>query len=374
MRIAHIADVHLGAPHSFLGDRADMRRKDFEITFERVITFCLDPENSIDALIIAGDLFDTSEPPSSLVGFVEKNLSQLVYRGIHVLVVPGTHDAYAYKKSVYRTYEFPGVDIFSSPHLTHVVKEISGRKVFFYGTAHIPGCGGNPFESFTPVPEDGIHIGIVHGSLESPLHWERRETNFFMTADDVARSNLDYLALGHYHTFQQVMCGKTLAVYPGSLEGRTLSEVGDRYLVVADFGNRTPHIEKIPVNTRTIKEISLNTNEYPFESLEDVVTSLKKYADPRSIVSVRIKGSTDIVLDTQYMEEILSPYFFYITVKDETAVTDSALTRAWNKERTIRGMFTRKLLRKIETAEGEEKALLEEALKIGTTHFKKVSK
>ena len=84
VRIAHIADVHLGIPCNYLGNRASEREKDFLLSFERVINFCCTPENRIDALIIAGDLFDTFDPPSELVGFVQRNISKLNQCGSHV--------------------------------------------------------------------------------------------------------------------------------------------------------------------------------------------------------------------------------------------------------------------------------------------------
>jgi len=373
VRIAHIADVHLGAPCSYLGDKAGLRRKDFENTFERVIDICLNPENRINALVIAGDLFDTVNPPSALVGFVQKNISRLTEKGIPVILVPGTHDAYGYTQSVYKMYHFSGADILCSPTLTIVTKEISGKKVFFYGMAYTPGFSGNPFESFALIQEEGIHIGIIHGSLEQPSHWEKREQDLSISGDDVACSNLDYLALGHYHTFQQNQFGKTLAVYPGSLEGKTFSEQGERFMVIVDFAAKTPVLEKRAVNTRNITSVELSVDEYPCESQEDLINLIKSRVDPESVVELSIKGTSEFLIDNAFLEQVLSDTSFYIRVKDETTMAESSLVKSWERERTIRGMFTAKLLERIAKASAEEKPILEEALKIGITQFRKVS-
>ncbi len=373
VRIAHIADVHLGAPCSYLGDKASLRKKDFETTFERVIDICLSPENRINALVIAGDLFDTIDPPSALVGFVQKNISRLTERGIPVIIVPGTHDAYGYAQSVYKMYHFSGADILCSPTLTPLVKEISGKKVFFYGMAYTPGFSGSPFESFAPIQEEGIHIGIIHGSLQQPSHWERREQDLYISGEDVACSNLDYLALGHYHTFQQHTFGKTVAVYPGSLEGKTFSEQGERFMVIVDFAAKTPVLEKRAVHTRVIASIDISVDEYPCESQEDLINLIKSSVDPESIVELTIRGTSEFLIDTAFLKQVLSDTSFYIRVKDETTMAESSLVKSWEKERTIRGMFTAKLLERIANAPAEEKPILEEALKIGITQFKKVS-
>lgn len=373
VRIAHIADVHLGAPCSSLGDKAELRRKDFETTFERVIGICLDPENRINALVIAGDLFDTSNPPSHLAGFVQKHIARLTERGIPVIIVPGTHDAYGYSQSVYTTYHFSGADVLVSPTLTPVIKELSGKKVFFYGMAYTPGFSANPFQSFTPLQEEGIHIGIIHGSLEQPAHWEKREQDLYISGDDVASSNLDYLALGHYHTFQQHICGKTVALYPGSLEGTTFSEQGERFMVIVDFATGLPEIEKRAVNTRVITSVELSVDEYPCESQEDLINLIKSHVNPESIVELTIKGTSEFLIDTAFLEQVLSGTSFYIRVTDETTMAESSLVKSWEKERTIRGMFTAKLLERIAKASAEEKPILEEALKIGIAQFRKVS-
>ena len=374
VKIAHIADVHLGTRCTSLGDKAPEREKDFLLSFERAVDFCCAPENRIDALIIAGDLFDTFDPPSNLVGVVQKNISKLNQEGILVIAVPGTHDAYGYKNSIYRKDQLHGIHVLSSPVLDQpLVQEFTGKKVFFYGTAYMPGVSKNPFESFTPVPEDGIHIGIIHGSVGAPPHWEKRAQDLHITPEDIARSNLDYLALGHFHTFQKMQYGKTVAVYPGSLEGRTFSECGPRYMVVVDFTGRTPEVEKVAVNSRTIELIHLNLDDYPCQSLEEVLTLIKReYKDFESIVNLTITGSSQIPLDGSYLEEALSDSFFYITVKDHTSLVESHTVQSWVKEKTIRGMFVSKLLQEISRAEGEEKEILEEALKIGITNFQEV--
>jgi exonuclease SbcD len=293
VRIAHIADAHLGTRCSYLGDKAIDREKDFLRSFERVVSICCDPENKIDALVIAGDLFDSFDPPSEIVGFVQKNISKLNRNRILAIAVPGTHDAYGYKNSIYRKNQLHGIHILCSPALDQpFVQELAGEKVFFYGMAYMPGTSKNPFESFTPVQEKGIHIGIIHGSVEAPLHWERRTQDLHMTAEDIAHSNLDYLALGHFHNFQENQYGRTMAVYPGSLEGKDFSECGHRYMVVVDFAGKTPRIEKIAVNSRAVKVIDLNINKYPYQSSEEIVTFIRRdYRDPESIVRLCITGS-----------------------------------------------------------------------------------
>ncbi|MBU6997981.1 MAG: DNA repair exonuclease [Theionarchaea archaeon] len=373
VRIVHIADVHLGYQCKNVGDKSTGREQDFLHSFQHVVDYCCDPANHVDALVIAGDLFDMADPPSSLVGFVQRTLSSLRQHGILVVAVPGTHDAYGYKSCVYRKGQLEGMHILTSFN-EPLIREVSGEKVFFYGAAYIPGGNETLFESFSPFQEEGIHIGIIHGSVGLPAHWERRGQDFQLEEHDIARSHLDYVALGHFHNFKQIQCGTTLAVYPGSLEGRDFSESGERYMVVVDFRGKTPHITPIAVNTRTVKAIDINLENQPLESVSDVIDHIaRNYRDPASIVSLNLQGRCQFPLDLEYVRQALGDSFFYLQLKDSTTIVDSTIVSSWKEERTIRGMYVTTLLRKIAQAQGEEKAILEEALKIGVASFMEAS-
>jgi exonuclease SbcD len=373
VRIVHIADVHLGAPCTYLGDIAPIRKKDFINSFEKVVNFCCEPRNNIDALIIAGDLFDMYDPPSDLVGIVQRCLSKLVQNNILVVAVPGTHDAFGYENSVYRKNQFP-MKILCSPTFDDpIVHQLSGEQVFFYGMAYIRGVSKNPFESFSRLQKEGIHIGVLHGSVGIPSSWER-DKDLCVSEEDIAQSHLDYLALGHFHNFQKNLYGSTLTVYPGSLESKDFTECGPRYMAVVDFAGGNPHIEKIAVNTRMVKTIDFNVDHYDCQSGSEIVNVIaKEFTDPESIVNLTITGTSHTPIDKKYIEEALRNNFFYVTVEDQTTVLKSNLIKSWKEEKTVRGMFVSKLLQKIEQADKEEKAVLEEALKIGIARFQEAS-
>ncbi|MGC1122300.1 MAG: DNA repair exonuclease [Candidatus Methanofastidiosia archaeon] len=373
VRIVHIADIHLGYSCKNVGDKSTSREQDFLHSFQHVVDYCCDPVNHVDALIIAGDLFDMVDPPSPLVGFVQKALSSLRQHGVLVVAVPGTHDAYGYKSCIYRKGQLEGMHVLTS-FKEPLIRELSGEKVFFYGAAYIPGVNEKLFESFSPFEEEGIHIGIIHGSVGLPAHWDQRGQDLHIEERDIAHSNLDYVALGHFHNLKQVQCGKTLAVYPGSLEGKDFSESGDRYMVVVDFRGKSPFITPLAVNTRTVKTIDINLEDQPLGSVSDVVDYIvRTYRDPTSIVSLNFQGRCQFPLDPEYMRQALGDQFFYLQLKDSTTVVDSNIVSSWKEERTIRGMFVSTLLRKIAQAEGEEKTILEEALKIGVASFMEAS-
>ena len=56
VKILHCADIHIGAAESFLGARADSRRYETVLTFERIIDTAVSA--GADVFAIAGDLID----------------------------------------------------------------------------------------------------------------------------------------------------------------------------------------------------------------------------------------------------------------------------------------------------------------------------
>jgi hypothetical protein len=79
---------------------------------------------------------------------------------------------------------------------------------------------------------DGIAIGILHGDptqASSPY--------CPVTAEQVAASNLDYLALGHIHKGGQLRSGKTLCAWPGCPMGRGFDELDSKGVLIVTGEN-----------------------------------------------------------------------------------------------------------------------------------------
>lgn len=89
-RILHTADWHLG---KLLNDRS----REEEQT--RFLTWLLSTvkENEVDAILVAGDIFDTANPPQSALGIYYNFVSALFRQGsCSLLIVAGNHDSAAH--------------------------------------------------------------------------------------------------------------------------------------------------------------------------------------------------------------------------------------------------------------------------------------
>ena len=99
-RLLHMADVHLGARHRDLGAAAQQQRERQFAAFRRAVDTAI--EREVDAVLIAGDLFDSNAQPQRSVEKAASELRRLADHGIPVVVIPGTHDCYD-QTSLYRS-------------------------------------------------------------------------------------------------------------------------------------------------------------------------------------------------------------------------------------------------------------------------------
>ncbi len=375
IRVLHIADVHLGVPFTYLGNNAKERRDDVNNVFTHALEFARDPANRIDMVIIAGDLFDSQNPPPATVGMVKVQFRLLEQRHIPVILVPGNHDSVAYPSSIYHREEFPGATLLTSP----IIKEpltyrVHDEDVHIYGMVWKPGESVAPYDAFTAKDIPGIHIAVLHGSITEniptdaalpspeylPLSWQR-----------LAQTGMHYIALGHYHNFDSFHNNRI--VYPGTPEALTLAETGERFLVVAEVSREAVRLEKYPINRKTVYDLTIDLTELDAVSdVEKQLESLAQDGGDQKLLRVRLQGSTPDINIEQILWDKFEHRFFFLDIIDRSDVLHSARVQSMADEEGVRGTFIRSLQKKIETAENEqEKSIYQLALKIGLSELMK---
>ena len=364
VRIMHLADLHLGASLSYLGGRASERAHDLESAFVRALE--LAPEKNVHAVVIAGDLFDSFNPPPELVATVKAAFGKTTESGIPIILIPGTHDSHRYARCVWTRAEFKGVDILFDAG-ERLRKNINGDDVYFYG--YSGGRKGRDSIDFRRDEEEGIHIALVHGSVKEGTHWPDSPRDFSLSPDEIERSHFDYIALGHHHNFREFRYGKSLAVYPGTLEGMKFGEENDRHLIIADIDENGVTLEKIEHNKKTLSEIQIDLALAGIESTDSLLNEIRQHADPNVIMKIVLTGTTDFLPAEGEIETLLSDQFFYLTVSDATTVFDSEMVRSIVNEDTVLGIFTRAMLDLIEKSPDEKREVAELALRLGIEQF-----
>src|SRR2546428_305441 len=104
LRLLHTADVYFGARHDDLGEAAAAQRERQFAAFKATIDLAI--AEKVDVFLIANDLFDSNTQPRRSVDRVAAKLKRLDKAQIQTVIIPGTHDCYD-RSSIYRAYDLP---------------------------------------------------------------------------------------------------------------------------------------------------------------------------------------------------------------------------------------------------------------------------
>ena len=114
-RFIHTADVHLDSPLRTLAlkdpELAELVANATRTTFTRIIDLCL--SEKVDALIIAGDLYDGELTSMKTAAYFAAEMQRLVDADVRAFILRGNHDA---ESKITRHIELPaGCLLYTSP-------------------------------------------------------------------------------------------------------------------------------------------------------------------------------------------------------------------------------------------------------------------
>ena len=370
IRILHFADCHLGTVPVWLGPLAEQRADDFRRTFARVVDIACDAGNAINLVVIAGDLFEHHAPDERTVAAARREFERLAARHLPVILVPGNHDGISYNDSVYRRERFPGVTLVTNLQVEQVAQfTVRDETVHVYSAAMDLSQGAESIEQLRRTDEPGIHVAVLHATVWENPAWQLKADDFPIRPEVIAESGMHYVALGHYHNYREFREGGVLAVYPGSTEGRDFGECGPRFAVIAAVGEHGAEVERRECHARELREVVLNLGATPATSDAGVADRLLEQRAEAMLVRVRLTGPAEFVPDSDAIRARLEGAFFYVEVRDETRLVDGALVNSLREERTMRGLFVRKMLERAASAEGAEREAAELGLKYSLDEF-----
>jgi exonuclease SbcD len=376
LRLIHTADVHLGARHDDLGEQASAQRERQFSAFKAGVDLAL--AEKVDLFLIAGDLFDSNVQPRRSVERVAAELKRLVEAKIRTIIIPGTHDVFD-RSSIYRAYDLPTLagsgpddDFVTVLDPDHPSIHLASCDVVIHGpvfaTKRAP---HSPLKDLDAAADAAAtwRIGMVHGAIAIPGKTDRDEV--VITTDEIAATNLDYLALGHWHSAQVGKAGTVTYAYAGAPEAVALDQDRAGKVLLVELnerdGARSVNVEERQVGKTRFERQELDASTQT--SQPALIESLRGVADPDLVLDVRLVGvrPDELDLDVEEVETALASSFLKIRVRDASlaALTEGALP----SPDTIAGAFIRDLEARIvelEAAGSEaEAAETRDALRLG---------
>ena len=288
VKFIHAADVHLGIMVAGVGKSQkeiarELKQAAFD-AFERVIDTAIEEE--VDALVLAGDLLDSSRTFVKEKCFLQSQLNRLAPFGIPVVVALGNHDAgsaYVSGKHIYT---------FGSAVETIEVETRNGERVAFSGFSYeVPVVATRKVQEY-PVKSANcdIHIGVLHGELTTS---EGRYAPF--SIPELREKGYDYWALGHIHTCQEVS-SQPCAWYSGTTQGADRKESGSKgALLVEITPGDTPVVHLIETNTMEWMDVEFATGETTrLETLPYLIVEALPNPSKRSLVTLHLQTQESI--------------------------------------------------------------------------------
>ncbi len=225
-RFVHTADLHLDSPLRSLAlrdaDLAELIADASRTALRNIVSLCL--AEQVDALLIAGDLYDGNQTSMKTARFLAAELARLDQAGIRCFIIRGNHDA---ESLITRELTFPPSTHVFTGRAGVEIMEARPRRVAIHGLSfrdrHAP-------ESLLPkyrLPEpDALNIGLMHTSLGGAAGHDLYAP---CALADLQGSGFDYWALGHIHKrldYPAHAIGQSHVTMPGIPQGRDIGEAG----------------------------------------------------------------------------------------------------------------------------------------------------
>lgn len=364
VKILHCADVHLGALENALGTFSESRQAEALITFEKIIM--LAKENSVNIMLIAGDLFNSNNIDKVFIDRVFECFSSIPETKI--VYAAGNHDPLN-ADSPFKKYTAPKNvyvldtkdDCIEFTDLNTCVYGKSFKEVYMQG---------EPYFSIKPNPEF-INLMCIHGDLRSDLGSDYNS----ITNDFIKSSGMNYIALGHVHKRTDIIkANNTYLAYCGCPEGQGFDELGEKGVYLGEISKNECKLQFMP----TAKRMHLleNIDVSSFATSNDISNHIIEFIKQKhtenfseNLYKIVLTGQLDegVNISTPEIASRLNETLYFAKVRDKTEVKVDF--DALSQEQTLKGVFVKNVLSKINVADQAQKQMLKAALNIGLKAF-----
>ena len=289
MIFLHTSDWHLGAT----GGERDLW--DDQKYFIDAICGIVQ-EKRVDAVLLAGDVYDRSVPAASAIGLYDYAMNRLCGElGVKVLAIAGNHDSAERLASCAGLLDKAGLYLQGAAQREPRVVEFADSQVFF-----LPWMTEEKIKSLYPEERDGItdlteayrvavnhmrekfipgkhHLLLSHAFItnaETSTSDRAAEIGFATQVPASVFEGFDYVALGHIHKPQQV---NPFIRYSGSPMAYSFGkeERQEKSVTLIDTASMTQEVVPLPLlhrwTTLTDSYEALLAGEYPEEIREGYV-------------------------------------------------------------------------------------------------------
>lgn len=243
MRLIHTADLHLDSP--FAGRTEEIRRRLHEASRNALRSLVdLALKERVDAVVIAGDLFDGAGLSFGTERFLLEQLGRLAEAHTAVVYATGNHDAAARARRAIGL-EWPAnVLVAAGPKPRRLpVLSREGQTIGAIVAAghHTDRESADLSAAFRRTPSPLPEVAVLHTQVRDARYSEHHGLYAPSDLTRLKSSGFDAWLLGHVHQWQ-VLSEAPLVCYSGTPQGRGFGEPGPRGCLLVDLTDRrAPH-------------------------------------------------------------------------------------------------------------------------------------
>ena len=333
IKFIHCADMHLGSAFTshLPSQKREERRRELRAAFGAVASAA--SAGGCAAVLVCGDAFDTSRPLKKdkeyFYGVVK------AHPGVQFLYLRGNHDT----EESY-TEELENLKTFSREWT-----------YYSFGNVVVAGielCEENCRSLYSTLSLDSSKFNIVM------LHGQTAESEGAgnIVLSRLRGKNIDYLALGHVHSFASGrLDGRGVYAYCGCLEPRGFDEPGQKGYISLACAPGGAEYTFVPSAARTVLDFSCDLSGCPDWASAVRFASSACPRSPKDMLRLTLTGevtfdSSELACDVQ--KELEAGYYL-VSVRDNTCAAEDI--SSIGSENSLRGAFVRAV-----TAAGEYSA------------------
>jgi len=303
VRVAHIADTHLG----FRQYNLDEREHDLYEVMDEIADRVL--EERVDIIIHSGDLFDSPRPVAQAYYAFKSFLNRLGDK-VKFFSVLGDHDTPKRRGMPPQKIFEDKICVLGLTGGDHQTLRLNGKEVLIAGISHF----GRRYRD-TLIEElrklDALaasypaSIILLHQAIDKFLPFEEV---FEIRLDDLPR-NFRYYAMGHLHSRMRASFGRGELAYPGSTEIMRSDEIDDwgrrgKGFYIVDIDSDKLDVREINLESiRPQIEFKVRYDSFNIE-LERLIEALKAYAGRKApIAHIIVEGKE---VDRQRVQQVLN--------------------------------------------------------------------
>ena len=282
MKFLHTADWQLGIKAAHVGTSGARVREERLVSLNRVAEAA--QNHSVDFILVAGDTFEDNGVDRSLVQKVADILSDFKSP---VYIIPGNHDPLA-PGSVWEHPAWESIDKVTILRREEPVSIPGG--ILYPCPVREKYSPKDPTEWIRAGNAEGIRIGVAHGTVEGI---QQEEPDYPIPRDAAIRAELDYLALGHWHSTATYPSpdGAERMAYSGTHEATKFGERDSGNVLIVDIPSPGAPPKIIPVHTGNLSWQVIEENIREPGDVLRIRSQIESMENPAStLVDLRIGG------------------------------------------------------------------------------------